>query len=235
MEPEGIHELTAAYALEALDDHQSEEFEEHLRHCPQCRDELVRLHEAAASMAYAAPPASPAEGLRDRLLEQARAERAKVLPFPQRFLPRPGVLAAATAVAATAAVALGIWALILHGDLNQERSARARDARALGVLAAPGAKLVALSGASGSLAVENSGKAVLVISHLRPAPSGRTYEAWVIRGSTASPAGLFHGGDRTVLPLSRSVSPGSTVGVTVERTGGVSKPTGTPILSAHLS
>jgi len=134
MEPEGIHELTAAYALEALDSHQSEEFDEHLRHCPQCRDELVQLHEAAAAMAYAAPPASPAEGLRARILGQARVERAKVLPFNRRYLPRPGVLAAATAVAAAAAVALGIWAVTLDRDLNRERSARAHDARALAVL-----------------------------------------------------------------------------------------------------
>jgi hypothetical protein len=57
----------------------------------------------------------------------------------------------------------------------------------------------------------------------------------VIRGSNATPAGLFQGGNRVVVPLSHSVSPGSTVGVTVERQGGVDKPTRAPILVATLS
>lgn len=236
MEPEGIHELTAAYALEALDEHESVEFEEHLRHCPRCREELVELQEATASLAYVAPAATPPTALRGRILEQAKAERAKVIPFPRRFRDgRTGLLAAATAVAAAAAVALGIWAVTLDRELGRERSARALDAKALAVLAGQGARLVPLSGASGSLAVGTSGSAVLVISGLRPAPAGRTYEAWVIRGSNATPAGLFQGGNQVVLPLSGSVSPGSTVGVTVERQGGVGKPTSAPIFVATLS
>ncbi len=235
MEPEGIHELTAAYALEALDEHESEEFEEHLRHCPRCREELVELREAATALAYAASAASPPAALRGRILEQAKAERANVVPFPRRFQPRTGVLAAATAVAAAAAIALGIWTVKLDRDLDGERSARAHDAQALAVLVAPGTTTIPLSGASGALAVATSGRAVLVVSGLRPAPAGRTYEAWVIRGSTATPAGLFQGGNRVVLALSRSVSPGSTVGVTVERKGGVSRLTRAPILSARLS
>jgi len=233
MEPEGIHELTAAYALEALDEHESEEFEEHLRHCRRCREELVELQEAATALAYASPAATPPEALRGRILEQAKAERANVIPFPRRRFSAP--LAAVAAVAAGAAIGLGIWATLLHNDLDNERSARSRDSQALAILAAPGTAHVPLSGAPGSLAVSPAGRAVLVVSDLRPAPPGRTYEAWVITGSKAAPAGLFHGGTRTILQLSRPVPQGATVGVTVERKGGVAQPTSAPILTARLT
>lgn len=236
MDPEQIHELTAAYALEALDEQESEEYETHLRHCPRCREELVGLREAATLLAYVAPAADPPDALRGRILEQARAERGNVIPFPSRARTRwAPALAAATAVAAAAAIALGTWAAILHGDLSNTRSARSRDAQALALFASPSSKRVPISGASGSLAVAPSGEGVLVVSDLDAAPGGKTYEAWVTTGSRAEPAGVFGGGGTAVIRLSRKVPLGSTVAVTVERRGGVSKPTRAPIMSAQVS
>ena len=40
---DGLHELTAAYALDALDDHETREYEEHLRRCEQCRTAEARV------------------------------------------------------------------------------------------------------------------------------------------------------------------------------------------------
>jgi anti-sigma-K factor RskA len=237
MEPQGIHELTAAYALQALDEHEVEAYEAHLRHCPRCRDDLVELREAATTLAYAAPAASPPPALRARILDQARAERSNVVRLPVRLRDRRSrILTTTTAVAAAAAIALGIWAAILHGDLDSTRSARARDAQALALLAAPGSRQVPLSGASGSLVIGRFGRAVLVISGLPPAPTGKTYEAWVIRNfNSASPAGLFRGGGRTVFQLSRPIANASSVAVTVERNGGATKPSTEPIFSAQVS
>src|SRR2546422_449482 len=64
----------------------------------------------------------------------------------------------------------------------------------------------ALSGADGSLLVAASGRAALVVCGLQRAPSEKTYEAWVVVGTTPQPAGLFHGGG-TCAPvlLSRTV------------------------------
>jgi len=236
MEPEGIHELTAAYALAALDERETQAYEAHLRHCSRCRDDLVALREAATSLAYAAPATSPPAALRGRILEQARAERSNVVSLPRRLRDRrTRILAAATAVAAAAAVALGIWAAVLHSDLDSTRSAHARDAQALALLAEPGTDHVPLTGASGMLAVASSGKAVLLLSAIAMAPSDRTYEAWVIKGKQAQPAGLFQGGANRVVPLTRPVPEGATVGVTIERKGGAPQPTSAPIVSAKLS
>ena len=235
MESEAPHDLTAAYALDALDADEADQFEQHLRHCERCRAELGELQEATTALAYAAPPppaAAPA-ALRGRILEQARAERSRVVQFPRARQRTTWVLGAAAAVAAVAAIGLGIWAALLHSDLASERSAHERTAEALAIVAAPGTRHVDLTGANGSLAVARSGRGVLVITDLRRAPSGKTYEAWVIEGSKPSRAGLFTGGGDTVVPLSRLVAPGSVVAVTVERNGGVDMPTQTPIISAH--
>jgi anti-sigma-K factor RskA len=235
MESEAVHDLTAAYALDALDADEAANFEQHLRHCERCRTELGELREVTSSLAYAAPPTAVPTTLRNRVLESARAERSNVIPFPRSRRRTTWALAGVAAVAAAAAVGLGIWAAILNNDLGGERSAHTRVTDAIALVAAPGTAHVPLSGATGSLAVGASGRGVLVISNLGKAPAGRTYEAWVIEGSTPLPAGLFEGGRITIVPLSRPVPRGSTVAVTVERKAGAAKPSGSPILSAQLS
>jgi anti-sigma-K factor RskA len=82
--------------------------------------------------------------------------------------------------------------------------------------------------------VDRSGDGTLNVSGLDTAPSGKTYEAWVIpAGSTlARPAGLFSGGATTTIHLEKRVPEHATVAVTIERAGGSSKPTTKPIFSA---
>src|SRR5581483_8331611 len=107
-----VHELTAAYALDALDDDDRARFEAHLPQCERCRSELAGLAETAGALALAAPPAAPPEALRARILDAAAAERENVVPLrPRGWL--TGGLAAATAVAACAAIGLGIWGATL--------------------------------------------------------------------------------------------------------------------------
>ena len=45
MADEPIHDLTAAYALDALDAHDEERYEEHLATCERCREELAELRD----------------------------------------------------------------------------------------------------------------------------------------------------------------------------------------------
>jgi len=82
------------------------------------------------------------------------------------------------------------------------------------VLAVGGAIFLAIAGA------------VLVLRGLEPAPSGRTYEAWVVdpAGGPPDPAGVFSAGER-VVQLTRPVPVGATVAVTVEDEVGSDTPT----------
>ena len=136
----------------------------------------------------------------------------------------------AAAVAACAAIGLGIWAATLSRSLDRERSARDQQERILSIVSDPAARRFALSGAHGTLVVSRTGAAALLVSNLAPAPRGKTYEAWVIQNRSPRRAGTF--GASTPLRLSRPVPNGAVVAVTLERHGGVDSPTGRPITSA---
>ncbi len=214
MDDERAHDLTAAYALDALDPEEREAFEAHLAQCERCRDEVAELSATAAALAFGVESVAPPPALRERILDTARAERPNVVPFPSRS---PRILAAMAAAAACVAVGLGIWNVSLHERLGSaHRQALER---------------VAISGATGSLVVTSGQTAALVLSDMPSAPAGKTYEAWVIDRGTATPAGLFRGGHgMTYVPIGRDVPSGATVGVTIEPAGGSARPTTKPLV-----
>jgi anti-sigma-K factor RskA len=201
MTNDDLHELTAAYALDALDTDDRRAFEEHLTECDDCRSEVAALSETVGTLAYASEgPVPPAE-LRDRIVSAARSERPKVVALR----PRRTRLYAGTALAAAAAVglAIGLWAALSGGPA--------------------GSKL--------ALTVQPSGTAQLAVSGFDPAPAGKVYEVWVIEAGKPLPAAVFTDGGKTVLVrLTRAVPKGATVAITLERAPLARKPT-PPILA----
>jgi anti-sigma factor RsiW len=224
MEANAPHDLTAAYALDALDADEARAYEAHLARCERCRDELAQLSEAAGALAYASDAPAPPTELRARILQEARRERPNVVPLRPRWtIP----VAAAAAVAACAAIALGLWAASLHGKLDRQH-------RIAAVLEDPAATHTALAADRGTLVVAPNGSAVLLVKRLSPAPSGRTYEAWIAAGGSPRPAGTFAGGSKhSLLLLTHRVPPAAQVLVTVEKAGGVDAPTQKPFLSVQ--
>ena len=226
MEHAEARELTAAYALDALDEPDERAYAEHLRVCADCREELDALTDAAASLAYAGPAAAPAPGLRDRILERARSDGSNVIPLRRR---RTALIVTSTLAAAAAviAVGLGIWASSLATELDEERAA----AR---VLADPTARTVELDGALGRVVVAEDGRGVLV-SELQKAPDGQTYVAWVITdGGPARPAGAFDGAaERDRLLLKARVPRGALIALTIERSPDVAGPSQRPFATAN--
>ena len=233
MKEDEIHGLIAAHALDALGAAEEGEYEAHVARCPTCRSELASLRDAASSLAYAVEASAPSPRLRARILDQARSERQNVVPLLARFAFRAP--AAAAAVAATVAVALGIWAASLASKLDDERAARANQERALAALAQPGAETIPLEGANGTLVVAPSGRAALVVAGLESAPEDKTYQAWVIEAGRPKPAGIFQAGeDRTIVALARPVPDNAVVAVTLEDEGGVERPSGAPLFTAAV-
>jgi anti-sigma-K factor RskA len=224
-----MHELAAAYALHALAPEEEREYERHLAACDECKAHVAEFEETAATLAYTGEPRPTPELLERRILRAARAERGAASRRERWALP----VGAAAAVAAAAAVGLGIWATQLSHSLERERSAHARDARIVAILAQPGAQQIRTKGGSGLLVVSPTGKAVLVAHNLPAAGAGKTYEAWVVEGARARPAGLFRGGaGANVVQLTEPVARGAIVGVTLERAGGSRTPTGAMLLRA---
>jgi anti-sigma-K factor RskA len=216
MERTEIHELSAAYALDALDEQERLRFEEHLAHCEECQETVAAFHDTAASLAHGVEAQPPPASLRERILVEARSESDKVVPLRSRWAVR--VSSGVAAVAAIAAIAFGIWAASLHDQLGERPQA------------------IQLTGANGQLLVGPEGAATLVVDDLSAAPAGKTYEAWVISGEVPEPAGTFTAGDgRTAFALTRSVPDGATVAVTVEPAGGTEAPTGDVRFSASAT
>lgn len=225
MADESIHDLTAAYALDALDAEDEERYELHLTTCLRCREELDGLRDPVAALAHGTPSPEPPPELRERILEAVRAERSNVVPIRRRL---PAALGAVAAVAATVAIALGLWAASVSSDLDRERSL-------LAILADPEAKTIPLDGANGRVVVTNTGEAALVVSGLPTAPEGKTYALWIAQGEQMLPAGAFDAQyERDVVRLTRPVPPGSGVAVTIEDDGGTDVPTSDPIFTAGV-
>lgn len=221
------HDLTAAYALHALDDVERERYERHLAQCERCRGELAVLTESASALAWAVESPVPPARLRTRILEATRPNN--VVPLPRRARrPWQGI----AAVAACAAVGLGIWGAAQHNSLTHERVHTA----ALRIVADPASRKVGLHGEPGMVAIAPDGEGVLVVEHLPAAPSGMTYEAWVIpHGGRPQRAAVFAGGeDITMVKLAMHVPRGATIAATVEKHGGSDQPTSKPLLTAQV-
>jgi anti-sigma-K factor RskA len=197
------HDLTAAYALDALDPEEAEAYERHLSQCEECREQLAELNEGAAALAFGAVAPAPPARLRGSILDAAAAERTNVVPLLRRRWVSRG-LAVAAAAAACIAVGIGV-------SLSQSSHPQA---------------------ISGSVLVGSNGVATMHITSLPAAPSGKTYEAWVIpAGQQPIAAGLFPGGDDTTVQLRGTVPKHAVVAVTVEPDGGSTQPTTKPIFS----
>jgi hypothetical protein len=168
--------------------------------------------------------------LRARILQEAARERTNLVPLRARWA-KP--VAAVAAVAACAAIGLGIWAALLSGRLDKREAALSRQDRVARIVASPDSRRVPF--ARGTLVVARSGEAALLLRNLEQPGSGRTYEAWVADGGAPKPAGLFKGGDVVAVPLDQPVGEAATVMVTREKAGGTDAPTQKPFVIVRSS
>jgi len=225
---EHVDELIAGHALRALSSEDEERVVVHLAECERCRMRLRETEAVAASLAYGVPQVAPPPELRGRVL--AIAEPVVAAPavaeapaVPARTRPRrswwPRFAAVAVPAMALALVGMLAWNISLRNDVSANRDNLATGAA------------VTLPGV-GNVVAQTDGNATL-FANLRPAPAGHTYEAWILRGSAALPAGVFKGGGTVELQLTRDARPGDRIAVTVEPAGGTQKPTTTPIATSR--
>lgn len=220
-----------AYALAALDRPDRERVGRHLAACQHCRLELASHEQAAWALAEASTM-DPSPQLRARIVEQAgvaargRNRTSSVWELPRRWLLRPLPAALPLALAIVLAVALGsLQAIRGQADAYEQAVAGIVDGRVVQLTRSAEA-----DGPRGALVVPESGQAYLILDLPRP-PTGKTWEAWVMRGETPIAAGLT--GDRAglvTLTLEQSVRPGDGVVLTLEDARGASVPTSPMVL-----
>lgn len=214
----------AAYALGALDDRERGDVDAHLATCRSCAAEVDAYR--SALVAYAAAADAEAPDVRARIVARARREAASErrenawVSWLRR--PLPAYVPAALAV-------LLVASLVAVGQLRSEA-----DAYASALASIPTAHVVLLTPSSGSelrgaLVLPESGAPYLLLRVPAP-PSGRAWEAWVLRADAPAPAGLATGGGVVTLTLTAPLGPGEGVAVTQEPAGGSKAPTSTPVL-----
>src|SRR5262249_2389276 len=103
----------------------------------------------------------------------------------------------------------------------------------LAIISDPDSRSVSLAKGHGRLVVAPDGRAVMVVEGLASAPAGKAYEVWVITGATPKRAGLFQGGNRSIVRVEGPVGKKAVVAVTLERSGGVDAPTTTPLVASQ--
>lgn len=196
------HDLTAAYALDALDPEEAEAYERHLSQCEECREQLAELNETAAALAFGSVAPAPPARLRESILEAAAAERTNVVPLLRRRWVSRGL---AVAAAAAACIAVGLGVSLSQSNptrsftlmINPDRTAQLHVS---GLSAAPNGKTY---------------EAWVIPAQHMP-----------------KPAGLFPGGTDTTLRLHGTVPKNAVVAVTVEPAGGSRQPTTKPFFTA---
>ena len=221
-----VHELTAGYALDALDPAERETFEEHLSSCERCREELQGFWQVSGALAYAADGPMPPASLRGRILEQARSERSNVVPLRRSPLPRSG------AVLGRGRRGGGGDRARHLGDVALERPRRSRE-RARRARAPGRAHLPERRREGRPRRDPERGRCARRAGRSTPAPAGKDYEIWVFEDGVPQRAGLFQ--QPGVALLTRQVEPGQMVAVTLEPDGGLDAPSGAPLITASAA
>lgn len=237
-----LHLMTGAYAADALPPAETAAFERHLRRCAACREEVRGLRETTARLAMATAIAPPPD-MRARVLaatartrqaspparRTARPDGSRVRRLPRFLVERPA-LSAAMALPAAAAIALGVFSGVTQHQLHE---ANARNQAIAAVLASPDARLATAPTSVGgkvSAVVALREHQIVITAHGMPSlPRTRVYQLWVMTPGRARSAGLLTAGSATPV-LADGVRPGDRIGMTVERAGGASQPTTSPIM-----
>lgn len=227
MTPEDRHDCqsdAAAFVLGALEPDELERFQEHLKQCVVCRDEVEALQGVVHALAVAAPQHTAPKSLRRRVVRSIRQEpRAAQDAASTGRVRRPSyriALVSATSALVAAAVAL---AIVLVPGSGGPRVVQAR-------VAAP----------TGKAALQITGdRAELVVRDLPSPPPGEVYEVWLKAPHQApSPANVLFkvtSGGSANLSLPDSLRGISEVLVTREPDGGTLVPTHKPLIVAQLT
>ena len=252
MNNDDIHNLSGAYAVDAVDEVERARFEAHLASCPQCQAEVAGLRAAAgelSSTSLTAPPPS----LRASLLRDISSVR----PLPpevtsqEAAAPEPVTLSAPSAptsleskraeqarrgpwlkwlAGVAAAVVLATGGLVWHPWTSGTSTAQLTATQQV-LQARDAQRFEKKLGAATATIVRSPSlnKAVIVTANLPAAPVGKVYELWLQQGKTLVKAGFLPNGSSKTVLLEGDASTAAGAGITIEPAGGSPTPSLPPL------
>jgi anti-sigma-K factor RskA len=246
MDRERFEDLKDSYVLGALLEEERMEFERYLVAHPDLQAEIEELSTIAGLLALSVWEQEPAPELRRRIMDTVEAEAVHpaevVHPRARRRSWLAGLWEAVgprdLALVAAAMLVIGLfsWSMLLQGEVR-DLQGRVRSLQSQPQEQSQGPQMIALGGAGteqgarAELITFEDDRAVLVAENMPPAPEGKTYQIWVIRGDTPQPSGLFEPkGDSVAAVVEKPVEGADAVAVTIEPKGGSKKPTTDPML-----
>ena len=242
-----IHHLAAAYALDAVDDHERVVFEAHYELCELCQIDVAEFRSTMAIMGDA-QQIEPSEHVGLAVMRTIAETRQLSPVVPTRLVEdgsksqRPTFRATRRVLAIAAALVVfgGVGALVARINrpttdgfsAGLEQVVARPDARVL-TLANPGG--ITASGRVTLLWSDDADRAVVIGQGIARPDADKVYELWLIDGSGARPAGLLDttadGSIRGSLPMSATPSAWA---ITVEPAGGSATPSGAPLFQATV-
>ncbi len=229
---EHVSELIPGHVLGILDPEETLRMERHLPECPECTAELREAEQTVAMLALTSPTVEPPPELRDRVLAAIEPEPLpEAEPEPERRSAReprsmpgwwPRFTRVAVPVLAVLVIGMFAWNISLRHDLTNTNNTIYGSATS-----------VALPKV-GTVFVDSDGSATLV-ANASSAPTGKTYQAWVIPPSGKPVSAGTFGGGRTDVSFATPAHEGDTLAVTVEPAGGSKQPTTQPIAASKVA
>jgi anti-sigma-K factor RskA len=233
-----IHALSGAYAVDALDDIERDQFEQHLTECPECRAEVSSFRETTALLAETEAVPAPTS-LRNRVL----AEIGRVRPLPPEPAKHRGESQFPTEDESTSPVAVlrrrrlpqlvaGAPAVVLLavGALTWHPWEHDRATLADRILHAPDAVELTekLPGGNGQITLVRSASldgAVMIADQMPDPAPGKTYQMWLQQpGRGMVSAGLMPDADRPTV-VTGDLASATAAAVSIEPAGGSAQPT----------
>jgi anti-sigma-K factor RskA len=217
-----VRDLLGAYALGAVEPEEAAKVRAHLLTCEECMSEADELATAAATLTSAVEPVEPPAGFASRVVAAAVSERAVAPEARRRRLGWVHVLAYSLLIVAVAVLGAG-WA-----QTRSDLDANERVVQAL--LTHADLRLTGAAGIDAGVVGADRG-AVFAATGMDGAPSGRTYQLWLIDEGEPVSAGTFDvDGGVAVLRTSRSLGDFDGAAVSVEPEGGSDAPTTEPFM-----
>lgn len=246
--PESVHELAAAYALDALDEAERQRFEAHYPTCESCSREVDEFRRTAALLGEAEAVTPPPEMKNDVL---ARIRSTRQLPpdaaVPERSTSEPSRPEAEPEPAASPAADLTVrrarasrrWPLLAAAAVViavaglvavwRTSSTLSPQDQYVALLEEPDVVVTELEGEGGMITIAWSARLDEVgvsASGLADPAAGRAYALWLLQDDGPVPAGLFIPDDGEVVQVLAVADLDSLGwGVTVEPAEGSDEPT----------